>query len=981
MAETRKTVTVLFADVVGSTALGEALDPETVRRVMERSFAEIRSAIESHGGTVEKFIGDAVMAVFGIPVVHEDDALRAVRAVSEMRERLAALNAELMRERGIALALRTGVNTGEVVADDVESGDFYATGDAVNVAARLEQVAAPGEVLLGEHTYRLVRDVVRAEAVEPLVVKGKAAPVPAFRLGLVEETPVLVRHSESPFIGRAEELARLRATFERAATERLALILTILGPAGIGKSRLVAELTSTLTDRATVLQGRCLSYGEGITFWPLREILRSLPTRPAGLPDPEQVRSTEETFWAYRKLFERLAGERPLVLVVEDVHWAEPTLLDLLEHIVEWTRDAPILLLCLARPEFLDERPGWPGERVELEPLVEEAVEALLSALADDLPSGARTRITEAAEGNPLFVEQMVALALEDDRREPEVPVTIQSLLAARIDRLEEDERAVLERAAVVGKEFWRGALLELSPQGTEVSTLLQRLVRKRLVRPERSNFPGEDAFRFSHVLIREAGYSAIPKGRRAELHERFAGWLEQSGSPYGEIVGYHLEQAYRYRTELGPVRDAERELASRAATALAHAGFDAHQRGDFAGAVNLLSRGLELLPMDDPALAEFSVWLADSLINADEWKAAAAASEAAVAAAETRSDRALAWEARLLRNAVENVLSPGTRSFGESLREAEQAAAELEEVGHARSLARAWTLVAIHRLQLGRFVAAAEAAERAAVLASEAGDWHLERASLGWLGMSLHAGPTPASECARRLEEIRAQADDVNLRRTICNLLSSLHAMLGDADEARRLHEFVLAEAKDLGLKRTIAVTEQPRTRSVAEMLEPGEAEGSLRRSLAYWEETGNEGGRSSAAAMLAHLLCAEGRYDEAERYAAIGQSAAALDDYEAQSLALAARARVLARGRDLERAEALAREAVAIIDRTDDIDMRGWLRTDLAEVLSFADKTEEASSVLEEAVRLAEQKEDLILVERARARLAESQASSAPS
>src|SRR5262245_39164520 len=469
MAETRKTVTVLFADIAGSTALGEKLEPETVRHVMERFFAEARSAIGSHGGTVEKFIGDAIMAVFGIPTVHEDDALRAVRAASEMRDRLAALNAKLGRERGIALTLRTGVNTGEVVAGDVESGESYATGDAVNVAARIEQAAAPGEVLLGERTYRLVRDVVHAEAVEPLVVKGKSAPVRAYRLGLVDEKPVVVRRFESPFIGRGEELARLRAAFERAVTERVALIVTILGPAGIGKSRLAVEVDSVLTDRATGLRGRCLSYGEGITFWPLREILSSLPERPPGSPDPEHARSTEETFWAYRKLFERLAGERPLVLVVEDIHWAEPTLLDLLEHIVEWTREVPILLLCLARPELLDERPGWPGERVELDPLVEEAVEALLSALTHDLASGDRTRITDAAEGNPLFVEQMVALALEEESREPEVPPTIQSLLAARIDRLEADERGLFERAAVVGKEFSRGAVLELSPEGTEV--------------------------------------------------------------------------------------------------------------------------------------------------------------------------------------------------------------------------------------------------------------------------------------------------------------------------------------------------------------------------------------------------------------------------------------------------------------------------------------------------------------------------------
>jgi predicted ATPase len=552
------------------------------------------------------------------PIELEFDLLaprwETIRAKHSLAPLVAALETELERERGIALALRTGVNTGEVVAGDVGSGEFYATGDAVNVAARLEQAAAPGEILVGEQTYRLVRDAVQAEAVEPLSLKGKAEAVPAYRLGLVAEGPALVPRFDTPFIGRGAELARLREAFEAALAERIPLLVTVLGPAGIGKTRLAAELTSTLGEQATVLQGRCLSYGEGITFWPLQEILRSLPELPERLLDPEQARSTEETFWAYRKLFERLAKERPLVLVLEDIHWAEPTLLELVEHVVEWTREVPLLLLCLARPELLDERPGWPGERIELAPLAEQEVEVLLSALGDELATGERRRISEAAEGNPLFAEQMVALALEEDGRGANVPPTIQALLAARIDRLEAEERALLERAAVVGKEFWRGALLELSPPGTEVSATLQRLVRRRLVCPERSSFPGEDAFRFAHVLVRDAGYSAIPKERRADLHERFAGWLERSGSRYGEIVGYHLEQAYRYRVELGPVRNAERELASRAGTMLAEAGLEALRRGDAAGAADLLSRGLDLLPADAPSRGELLLALGDSL-------------------------------------------------------------------------------------------------------------------------------------------------------------------------------------------------------------------------------------------------------------------------------------------------------------------------------------------------------------------------------
>ena len=323
MAEARKTVTVVFADVTGSTELGEQLDPEALRSVMERYFDTARAALERHEGTVEKFIGDAVVAVFGIPTAHEDDALRAVRAAAEMREALAVLNEEFSRERGLTLAVRTGVNTGEVVAGDPTQGQFYATGDTVNVAARLEQAAAPGEILLGEKTYRLVRDAVRAESVEPLALKGKAETVPAWRLcAVVEGAAPFARRFDTPFIGRGEELARLIGCFQRSLAEQAPVLVTVLGPAGIGKTRLATEFSARASEQGRVLTGRCLSYGEGITFWPLQEILRSLRERPAGLPDPEQARSIEETFWAYRKLFEALAAKRPLVLIVEDVHWA-----------------------------------------------------------------------------------------------------------------------------------------------------------------------------------------------------------------------------------------------------------------------------------------------------------------------------------------------------------------------------------------------------------------------------------------------------------------------------------------------------------------------------------------------------------------------------------------------------------------------------------------------------------------------------------
>jgi class 3 adenylate cyclase len=380
--EARKTVTIVFTDVTGSTSLGEQLDPEALRGVMARYFETAQTVLERHGGTVEKFIGDAVMAVFGIPTMHEDDAVRAVRAAAELRDELETLNVELEQERGVRIALRTGVNTGEVVVGDPSAQQFYATGDAVNVAARLEQAAGPGEILIGDSTRHLVRDAVELEPVDDLDLKGKTDRVPAWRLAHVDpEAAGFTRRMESPLVGRREELERLVEVYEQARDSRKPRLCTILAAPGVGKSRLAAELATHVGGEATVLLGRCLSYGEGITYWPLVEIAQQAEERfPLGNMLAERPReliktltgsgqaggSTEEAFWAVRKLFEALARERPLVIVLDDVHWAEATFLDLVEHVLEFAEDTPLLLVALARPEFLDKRPLWASNRDEL---------------------------------------------------------------------------------------------------------------------------------------------------------------------------------------------------------------------------------------------------------------------------------------------------------------------------------------------------------------------------------------------------------------------------------------------------------------------------------------------------------------------------------------------------------------------------------------------------------------------------------------
>ena len=586
--EVRKVVTVLFCDLTGSTAIGERTDPEALRALMNRYYDTARGVLERHGGRVEKFVGDAVMAVFGIPVASEDDALRATRAAVELRD--------VVQEMG--LDARIGVNTGAVVAGE---GDTLVTGDAVNVAARLEQAAGAGEILLGDDSLRLVRDAVTTEPLE-LTLKGKTGTVPAHRLLQLDTSAVGVARSlERPMVGRERERARLRSDFEDVVATTSCRLFSLIGPAGIGKSRLVADFLEHVDGQATVARGRALSYGEGITYWPLVEMLVQLGIEPSAA-----IRSSPaETQLATRALLEERAGERPLVLVIDDLHWAEEPMLDLVEHVVDWSRAAPILLLCVARPELLDVKAGWGGGKLNatsvlLEPLPDDEARLLADGLLTDveLDDDTRARILTTADGNPLFLEEMAALAREA-RATVDVPPTIRALLQARLDALNDDERVVVERGAVEGQVFHRGAVTALAPATpvVDVPGQLLSLVRKEVVRPDRAVIAGDDAFRFRHLLIRDTAYEALPKAVRAELHERFADWLEANVElvEQDEIVGYHLEQAALYRAELDPGDPAGAAVARRAAECLATAGRAASARGDLHATRNLLRRALAL--------------------------------------------------------------------------------------------------------------------------------------------------------------------------------------------------------------------------------------------------------------------------------------------------------------------------------------------------------------------------------------------------
>jgi len=558
--EVRKTVSVVFSDVAGSTALAEQLDPESLRRAMTRYFEVARRVHQRHGGVVEKFIGDAVMAVFGIPHVHEDDALRAVRAACELREEVAALNRELERELGVALHVRTGVNTGLVLAGDEQEGHAFVGGDTVNVAARLERAACAGEVLVGEATHRLVADAVRVEPVAPFVPRGKTAPVAAFRLlEVVWGAAGQARRLDAPLVGRADELDALDRLLDRAAGGPACELVTILGDAGVGKSRLLRAFAERAGERALVLTGGCPPYGESVAAEVVGQLVAQAGRAGARPPEPAvDLTDPRSMFRGVRVLLETLARARPVVVLLDDVHRAEQVLLDLVDYLHAFAA-ARLLLVVAARREL----PGrWPGRNVraagtvlDLEPLTEAEATALAAGLLgpDRLPAGTARQVAAWAEGNPLFVEQLLRdLA---DREDPgplgrsgswPVPPAVEALVAVELDHLTADERSVLELASVVGRVFdWRSvAALAPAPLGPRVVGVLLALTRRNLLQVGDRRH-GEDAFSFRHRLLRDAAYQAIPKRERAILHVRAADHLQDEG------VEQHLGQAYRYLAQL----------------------------------------------------------------------------------------------------------------------------------------------------------------------------------------------------------------------------------------------------------------------------------------------------------------------------------------------------------------------------------------------------------------------------------------------
>jgi class 3 adenylate cyclase/tetratricopeptide (TPR) repeat protein len=634
----RKLATVLFVDLVDSTSLVAASDPEIVRRRVTAFFEHVSECIERHGGTVEKFAGDAVMAAFGIPQAHEDDAERAIRAALAVRA--SASDGELQ--------MRMGVESGEVVTEETDS--TFATGDAVNLAARLQQAAEPGQILVGPAAHRLTLGRVQVDELGPIDVRGREEPVWVWA-ALSADGRVPARVAVTPLVGREHELELLENTFARSVRDRRAHLFTVYGEPGVGKSRLTNEFLASL-EGTTVLTGRCLPYGESITYWPLAEMVKgaadiadddpldvaieklrdSCPAEAVAellglaigvLEAVHGERSQQEISWAAREWAQLMAQTQPLVLVFEDIHWAEEPLLELIEHMTSWVRDGSLLILCLARPELLDVRSDWGGGRVratsiELEPLGEADSELLIDALSEDgsLAPETRRALLEKTEGNPLFLEEVMLTVAEFGEVEAAagIPDTLQALIAARIDRLCAESKAVLQRASVIGRTFWGSSLEHLSSGQDVAEPVEDLLLRDLVVRESRSSLSNETAYRFKHVLIRDVAYASLSKSARANHHANFAEWLrERAGDELLEIRAYHLEQAASLLAELDGAPPAE--LAQEAAATLQEAGRRALAREANQAARHSFLRAVELeSTLERRFLAAKAAWRLDDL-------------------------------------------------------------------------------------------------------------------------------------------------------------------------------------------------------------------------------------------------------------------------------------------------------------------------------------------------------------------------------
>src|SRR3954454_21163525 len=919
----RKLATVLFVDLVGSTELISAADPEVVRRRVTRYFEQASRCIEQHGGTVEKFAGDAVMAAFGVPRTHEDDAERSVRAAFAVLDSV----------RELGLEARVGIEAGEVVVGETES--TFATGEAVNVAARLQQAAEPGEVLLGPGVRRLTAGTVTVEDVGPLDLRGRLEPVWTWRATGVLDARARV--ADAPLVGRDDDLELLQNLYERAVRERRAHLVTVYGDPGIGKSRLVRELVDGI-ERATVLSGRALPYGEGVTYWPIASMIKQSAgiqdDDPAGeafeklrlcceseavadllavalgvLGAAESDGTSEEITWAAVQWARQLADAQPLVLAFEDAQWADERLLALVDHLARTLKDVPVLVVVLARHELTEEHPTWGGGNpravaLDLGPLDGDAMEALAAALLDghDLPPAQCALLLEKAEGNPLFLEETARMLLEaDDNRPDRIPDTIQALVAARIDRLEPVEKRLLQHASVIGRVFWRGALERVARDG-DVAALDGLIERDLIVPEERSTIGGDEAFRFRHLLIREVAYGSTTKAQRADDHRTFAAWLaEHAPEELAEIRSYHLDQAAALLAELDG--SPPTELAHDAAAALDEAGRRAMRRESYAAARRLFNRAHELEPTERRRLgAARAAWrLGDlptlaremrELVDTVEEPSLRAQALAGLAPAKLRQTADAVAARELADEAVALLEEDGDVGI------------RFDVLGVAGEIA-SWTgdLEKVERL-----------AREAVATARAAGRIDLEALAPQVLGRNamFRLDVALAERVHHRAAELAEESGSARSRAAALDLRGWIESALGHVDEATAVYRETLETYRDLGYTTMVGKMEMYLGKSELDGGDAIAAERELRDAIRILKGLGERGFLVEAQRGLAQALVAQGRIDEAERVAleardTVGQ----LDRYSQTTTAIALGVVRAAQGRD-EEAEEWLRTAV---------------------------------------------------------------------
>ena len=930
----RKLATVLFVDLVGSTALVTGTDPEIARRRVQQYFDKVSHCVVTHGGIVEKFAGDAVMAAFGIPQAHEDDAERAVRAALGILESV----------RELGLEVRIGIESGEVVVDDARESTF-ATGEAVNIAARLQQAAPVNSIMIGPGAHRLTLGRFEVEDEGPVEIRGRAEPVWAWRIICLAGGKPGAGVRQAPLVGRDAELELLENTYSRAVRDNRAHLFTIYGDPGVGKSRLVNEFVGGL-EGATVLYGRALPYGEGVTYSALSDMVKTA----AGIADDDPLddaleklrdccpdeavadllalasgvleavkgeRNQQEIAWAAREWAEKLAEPQPLVLVFEDIHWAEDALLELVEHMSTWVKNVPILLLCLARPELLDLRPGWSGGRVrataiELEPLGRTDSEALVEALLDgELGSGARQAVLDKSEGNPLFVEETVRMLSEANGGGIErIPDTLQALIAARIDHLPPGEKELLQGAAVMGRIFWKGALAELVLEGTDIDPLLEDLHLREIVLPEtRSSISGQDAFKFKHVLIREVAYGGLSKAARAGYHQRFAEWLRKhAGEELLEVRAYHLDHATALLAELDGAPP--KRLATEAATALEEAGRRALAREANATARKLLVRAVELEPTVERRFqAARAAW------RMSEFPVVSPEMQKVLSLAREAGDKDL--EARALAALAEvSIFREGDVSRGEELA---REALEVAERDESKVLAlEVLNTVAWWR---GRLTEGEGYAQEQLEIARR-----LERADLESEALLSLAGIYTSRQEDDRAEPLieRAKA----LAEESGSLTARAHAYMqsGELYGWRRRDEEALEEYErarelfaEVGAATHLARAMLRIASTVRRSGDLEEAEKLAREGIRILKPLEDRGTLCEVQRFLAEVLLDQGRLDEAELYALKAVETVGPQDVSSQASTKASLALVRAsQGRD-EEAEALLRDSIEILERSE--------------------------------------------------------------